>query len=189
MSRGFAASNVTAISADSMGIAILFAELDFSSGFVRAHTALGTITWGGYDWLGVGTFATVSAVEESAELQKRTLTYTLAGIPGAMISIVLGEQYQGRAAKLYIGFLDPSTGQLVATPELLDQGRMDVSDIDEGQELTVSISAESRIAAWDRAIVRRYTDSDQQARFAGDKGLEFVDQAAQKEINWGRKTQ
>jgi hypothetical protein len=105
-----------------------------------------------------------------------------------MISIVLGEQYQGRAAKLYIGFLDPSTGQLVATPELLDQGRMDVSDIDEGQELTVSISAESRIAAWDRAIVRRYTDSDQQARFAGDKGLEFVDQAAQKEINWGRKT-
>lgn len=189
MSRGLDASTLTAVEQDSAPVAILFAELDFASGFVRAHTALGTITWGGYDWLGVGTFASVSPVEESAELSKRTLTYTLSGIPGDMISVVLGEEYQGRAAKLYLGFLDQTTGTLVSDPVQIDQGRMDVSEIEEGQECTVTITAESRVSAWDRPLIRRYTNADQQARFPGDKGLEFVDQAANKEINWGRKTQ
>lgn len=188
MSRGLATNNVTEINKESIGVALLFAELDFASGFVRVHTGIDTITWGGFDWLGVGTLGFVSNVEESAELQKRTLQYTLTGIPNAMISIVLGEDYQGRAARLYIGFLNQTTGQLVATPDLLDQGRMDVSEITESNECKVTITTESRIAAWDRPVVRRYTNADQQARFVGDKGLEFVDQAAQKEINWGRKS-
>ena len=189
MSRGLAANNVAEVNKSSLGLAMLFAELDFTSGFVRAHTALGTIKWGGYDWLGVGTFANVSTVEESAELSKSSLTYTLNGIPSSMISIVLGEQYQGRSAKLYIGFLDPTTGQLVADPNLLSQGRMDVSEIEEGDTCTVSITAESRVAAWDRPLTRRYTDADQRSRYVDDKGLQYIDQAAQKEINWGRKTQ
>ncbi len=189
MSRGLDASTLAAVTDDSVPIAILFAELDFSSGFVRAHTALGTITWGGYDWLGVGTFGSVSPVEESAELSKRTLTYTLTGVPSTMIAVVLGDEYQGRAAKLYLGFFNQSTGALVSDPVQIDQGRMDVSDIEEGQECTVTITAESRVAAWDRPLIRRYTNADQQQRFSGDKGLEFVDQAANKEINWGRKTQ
>lgn len=189
MSRGLAANNLTEVNKDSIGVTVLFAELDFASGFVRVHSALGTITWGGFDWLGVGTLGTVSTVEESAELKKRTLVYTLTGVPNALITTVFTETYQGRSAKLYIGFLDPNTGQLVATPELLDRGRMDASGITVGGECSVTISAENRISAWDRPVVRRYTNSEQQDRFASDKGLEFIDQAAQKEINWGRKTQ
>lgn len=187
MSRNLDSVNEDEVNKKNFGLEILFAELDFESGFVRAHNGIGTITWGGYDWLGVGTFGKVSPVEESAELSQRTLIYTLSGIPPEMISVVLDEYYQGRAARLYIGFVDPTTGQLIADPDLLDQGRMDVSDIEEGKELTVTITAESRVSAWDRALLRRYTDKDQQSRFPGDKGLEFVPQAATKEINWGRK--
>ena len=74
-----------------------------------------------------------------------------------------------------------------ADPELLDQGRLDASETEEGETITVTITAESRFAAWERPVIRRYTDADQQARFPGDRGLEFVSQAAQKEIVWGRK--
>lgn len=186
MSRDLAAANETAATQSKVPIPIHFAELDFESGFVRAHTALGTITWGGYDWLGVGKLGNVSTIEESAELSRRTTTYTLGGVPSDLISVVLGENYQGRPAKLYLGFLNPTTGQLVADPDLLDQGKMDISDIEEGATCTVSITAESRVAAWDRPVIRRYTNAEQQARFPGDKGLEFTDQA-KKEINWGRK--
>jgi len=183
------AANVTAVTQKNMPIAIYFAELDFSGGFVRVHTALGTITWGGNDWLGVGTLGTVSTVEESAELSNKTLTYTLTGVPNDMIAIVLGQNYQGRSAKLYIGFFDPDTGALVADPELLSTGQMNVSGIDEGTECGVTVTADNRFAAWDRPLVRRLTDTDQQARFPGDKGLQFIDQAAQKTINWGRKSE
>lgn len=189
MSRGLSNDMETAIDAASMGLAVLFAELDFSSGFVRVHTSLGTISWRGNDWLGVGSLGNVSAVEESAELQRRTLSYTLSGIPNSLIAIVLGENYQGREAKLYLGIVNPTTGQLVDTPILIDRGKMDISDIEEGESCTVTVTAENRIAGWDRPLVRRYTDSDHQSRFLGDIGLQFVDQAAQKEINWGRKTE
>lgn len=219
MSRELSASNLAAVTADTI-TPVLFAELDFGGGVVRAHSAIGTISWGGNDWLGVGTFGQVSAVEDSAEMQRQTVSYTLNGIPSEMLALVLGEQYQGRSAKLYLGFyasvalpasdmLREDTGYilmedggrielepepiisqgLVDDPLLIALGKMDVSTIDQGQTLTVIITAESRFAAWNRPIVRRYTNAEQTTRFPGDKGLEFIDQAAQKEIFWGRKTQ
>ena len=187
MSRGMDAANEAAVAADKI-IAVHFADLDFASGHIRVHSGVGTITWGGYDWSGLGVYGQVSGLEEKAELSRKTVTYTLSGVPNDMISIVLGEDYQGRSAKIYVGFFNTTTYQLVATPELLDAGLMDISDIDEGKTCTVSITAESRISAWSRPMVRRYTDAEQQQRYAGDLGLEFLSQAVQKEIVWGRKT-
>lgn len=188
MSRGLSTNNQAAADADIIA-PILFAELDFSGGFVRTHSAVGTITWGGYDWLGVGTFGSVSAIEDSAELQRQTMSYTLNGIPSAMMSIVLGETYQGRSATLYLGFIDRTTGVLTDTPVLVALGKMDVASIDQGETLSVTVTAESRVSAWDRPVVRHYTNAEQIARFTGDKGLEFIDQASRKEIFWGRKAQ
>ena len=49
------------------------------------------------------------------------------------------------------------------------------------------LTVESRFAAWDRPLVRRYNNADQQTRYPGDKGLEFVEQTAEKQIVWGAK--
>lgn len=187
MSRGLDPLNESAIEAAKVA-PVYFAALDFPSGMVRVHSAIGTISWGGYDWLGVGQFGMVDGLTEEAELSRKTVTYTLTGIPNDLIATVLGENYQGRPAKIYIGFFNLTTYQMIAEPELLDSGLMDVTVIDEGQECSVSVTAESRIASWSRPNVRRYTDAEQQARYPGDKGLEFISQASQNEIVWGRKT-
>jgi hypothetical protein len=186
MSRGLDSLNEAAIEQPVVA-PVLFAELDFPSGFVRVSSGVGTIAWGGYDWLGIGTFGDVSGLTESAELERKTVTYTLRGVPSDLIAVVLGEQYQGRPDKVYLGFFHTATRQLIADPELLHAGRMDVSTIREGNSCTITVSSESRIAAWSRPIVRRYTDTEQQRKYPGDKGLEFISQAAQKEIVWGRK--
>jgi hypothetical protein len=187
MSRDLSTDNLTAVTADVFHD-ILFAELDFPSATVRAHNGLGTITWGGHEWLGVGSFGTVTGVEEDSTLSKKTVVYTLSGIPNDMISLALNDYYQGRAAKVYLGFLDLTTGQLVDDPVLLDQGRLDVPETEEGESVTINITAESRVSQWERPRARRHTNADQQARFPGDRGLEFVSQAAQKEINWGKRS-
>jgi hypothetical protein len=186
MSRSLDALNEAAVE-QTVVAPVLFADLDFPSGHVRVHSGIGTITWGGYDWLGVGTFGDVNGLEESAELERKTVTYTLRGVPNDLISVVLGEDYQGRTDKVYIAFFDTTTYQMVATPHLLHTGKMDVSTIRESNTCTISISSESRIAAWKRPTVRRLTDAEQKRRFPGDRGLEFVSQASQKEIVWGRK--
>lgn len=187
MSRGLDAANETAVEQNVIA-PILFADLDFASGHVRVHSGVGTITWGGFDWFGLGAFGNVTGLEENAELSRKTVTYTLSGVPNTLIGTVLGEDYQGRSAKVYLGLFDTTTYQLAADPHLMDAGLMDVSNIEEGQTCTVSITAESRIASWSRPVERRYTDAEQQGKFTGDKGLEFMSQASQKEIVWGRKT-
>lgn len=186
MSRDMDALNEAAVAADVV-IPIQFAELDFESGFVRVHSALGTITWGGYDWLGVGQLGSVEGLEERAELLRKVVTYNLAGVPSDLIAAALDENYLGRSAKTYIGFLNTTTYQLVATPELQDAGLMDTTKSKQGKTCSLAVTAESRMASWSRPVERRYTDTEQQARYPGDKGLEFVSQAAQKEIIWGRK--
>jgi len=188
MTRGLSTNNEAAVVADTIA-PLLFVEMDFGSGFSRAHSGIGTITWGGYDWLGVGTLGSISAIEDSAELQRQTVSFTINGIPSEWRSIVLDESYQGRSAKVYLGFLDTSTYILTDDPALLYIGKMDVASIKQGAEMSITITAESRIAAWNRPMVRRYTNNEQQFRFTGDKGLEFIDQASRKEINWGRKNE
>lgn len=187
MSRNLASANASAVTA-SVVEPVYFLEMNFDDLAVRVHTQIGTVTWGGHDWIGVGSFGGVSTVEENSDLSRRTITYSLSGIPGDMVSIVLGENYQGRTANLYLGFIDRDTGVLVATPELMDQGRMDIAEIQEGDSFTVTLNAESRFAAWNRPVVRRYNNADQQARFPGDRGLEFIEQAADKQIIWGARS-
>jgi hypothetical protein len=166
---------------------ILLAKLEFDSGDVLAHTGLGNLSFGGDTYLGVGKFGGISTAEESSDLARTPLNLTLSNIPGDMGAIALGEHYQGRRATLYLGYLDTTTRQLVGTPAILYRGRMDNMSIEQGETFTVSVSIESRFAAWDKPILRRYNNNDHQSRFAGDRGFEFVEQAAEKQIVWGGK--
>ncbi len=52
---------------------------------------------------------------------------------------------------------------------------------------TIVVTAESRLIDWNRPRIRRYTDGDQQERFSGDLGFQFMSDASEKEINWGGK--
>jgi hypothetical protein len=165
-----------------------FVKLEFDSGPVCFHTHLGPITWGGDTYTGAGDLGTIAPVEEDTELARSTLNLTLSGLNAAIVSIALAEHYQGRPASLYLGYLDPATMQLVDTPTLLYKGRMDTASITRNNgEVSVTLSVESRFAAWDRPRVRRYNNADQQARYPGDRGLEFVEQATERRIVWGQK--
>lgn len=184
MARGWASANSTAAAAPVVR-PVLFAELVFASGTVRMHSAVGTITWGSADWLGAGSLGRVDPVEEGADIAARGLRLQLSGIPAEHIAIALGEHYQGQPARLYVGFLDAGH-QLVADPELVFAGRMDTMDVELGESATIQITAESRLAAWERPNIRRYTHEDQVAEYPDDRGLEFVAQTAERELIWGR---
>ncbi len=74
---------------------------------------------------------------------------------------------------------------MVADPALIFSGLIDDTAITLGDTATVSLAVENRIIAWERPKVRRYTNEDQQQRFAGDKAFEFVNPTVEKELLWG----
>lgn len=164
----------------------LLAELLLDSGAVRVNSTDRNITAFGNSFLGIGRLGHVSDAQESADLKPTGLTLSLSGIPSAYISTVLSEQYQGRTVKLWLAFLAADTYALVADPVLLFQGLIDQMGIQIGDTATISLTAESRLARWEVPNVRRYTNEDQQKRFPGDRGLEFVSQTVEREILWGR---
>lgn len=173
--------------------AALFARFGFDSGTVFLWSGIGAITTSAMGtlpaatWQGLGTLGQVSAVEETTELRATGLTFTLSGVPSALISIALGEHYQGRACALWLGFLDDAWA-LIADPVQVFAGRLDQMEVTEaGTTAAIRVSAENRLIDLERVDeAHHYTPDDQHALWPGDKGLDYVPAMQEAVIVWGR---
>lgn len=166
--------------------AVIMAELDFASGFIRAHTGVGNLVYDGNTYLGLGGFGGIDGLGENSNLESEKIKVTLSGVEAANVAIALGEYYQGRSAKFWMAFLDDNMA-LIADPVLVFQGRMDSMSLQIGQQAKIDLTIINRLADWARPNERRYNNADQQRRFAGDKFFEFVEIQNEKTLYWGRK--
>lgn len=163
----------------------LLAELMFDGDPIYAWSGVGTLTWNGNDYTGVGELGGVDPIAETSDLAAKGVAFSLSGVPSATISLALGSNYSGRIARLRLGFFDGS-GNIIADPFVIAEGFMDQLDIQEdGDSSQVTVKAESRLITLQRAREFLYDDEDQKALFAGDKGFEFVAALQDKEISWG----
>lgn len=165
--------------------ALLLVDLDFSSGHLYVNNSALTFAWNSQTWLGLANLGSVEAIAEHSGLEMSGVRLTLTGIPSEMISIALGEHYQGRACVIYLAPLS-SDYAVLADPVQVFSGRIDTMEISLGETASITMTAESRLTDWERPRVRRYTHEDQLAEHPGDLGLEFVPQMAEKVLVWGR---
>ncbi len=184
MARGYSADNQTALASDVVR-PVNLVKLEFDSGPIYYSDSDRDIDFGGNTYLGTGTLAGFSAIEEGVELQTYSITLSLSGIPSSVITLALSENFQNRFCTLYTGFLNDSY-VLIANPVETFKGRINQMNVESGDTCTVALSVESRLVDWERARVRRYNNADQQVEYESDKGFEFVPQMVEKELVWGR---
>lgn len=170
--------------ADGQVRAVVFVEMDYPSGFLRLNTSGVPLNWNGYEWLGAGKLGSVEPIAEGSTLEARGLQFTITGLESANISIAVGQQYQGRACNVWLAPLDENYA-VIPDPVLIFSGRLDVMDVEIGETATISVTAESRLADWDRPRVRRYNAEDQKLTDVTDLGLDFVPAMVEKELLWG----
>ncbi len=157
-------------------------DLEFATGPLYLWSGLGEKVIDGKTYIGAGAFLKIDQIEETAEIAARGATLSLSGVPGEMLSLALTEPYQGRLCRLYFGFVGAEDDMAEVFT-----GYMDQMNIEEGPDTsTVALTVENRLVDLERPRVRRFTNNDQQSRFPGDKGLEFVDALQDKELFWGR---
>ena len=171
---------------------LLAVELEFSTGTLRFWNGYGdlTMTAGGSSntFTGLGDLMGVSAIAESDQVEAIGASLSLTGIKSSFISTALTGNYTNRNASIFLGVFDTSKS-VIADVYTLFKGKMDIMKIDEGPEsATITLNLENRLIALDRPLNRRFTHEDQQERFSGDLGLEFVPDLQDKEIIWGKKT-
>jgi hypothetical protein len=183
MSRDLTAAVQSAVISDTVRPCRLF-YADFESGPIYLHDGVGTLTWDGNNYSGVGHYGGISQVEEDSEQSASAVSFYLTGIDSSLISTALGEHYQGRDIVSYIAFLNPD-GQIILDPVIEFKGRMDNMDIRLGKTATIELRAADERADWDRPRIGRWNNADQHARFPDDKGFEFAEETNNKEIRWG----
>jgi hypothetical protein len=167
---------------------VLFLKLEFDGGDINIHSDLGDLTWGGDTYTGVGRLGSVSTADEVSDLSLTTIKLTLSGLPNDLTSILFNQQYQGRTATLFIGYLNPAFPVLVDDPMILYRGLIDTANFATDKNFSITLSIGSRFSAWSSPNIRRYNNADQQGRFPADKGLQFIEQTTNKTIIWGGAT-
>lgn len=184
MSRSFSTSLKNALTDQTVKI-VMFAEMDFASGTVYAHDGLGTYTWGGHDWLGVGDFGSISSIQEGAEVSPYSISLTLSALDPSMSSSALSEDYFMRDVTIYLGALDEDDA-LIDTPVQVWSGFMDVMTITAGSTSgdAITLTCESELAKFDRSSNLKYTHAQQQKVDSSDLFFEFLKDIEGAKILW-----
>lgn len=186
MSRDLTVAMVAALEAP-VSRPAFFAKFAFDSGPVRIWTGFGDVDFEGDTYTGAGDLIGYELPQESNGQRQSGVSLTLSGIDATWISLGLSENYQGRVCEVWLAELDV-TGVVVSSPIRLFKGLVDVLTIQEtGDTCTVALSVE-RAGIDFRADNSRYDTEEQQRRFPGDLGFEFLPSLAELEIPWGVPT-
>lgn len=166
---------------------LIFYEGEFSGGTVRLFTGYGSIEWDGHTWTGSGQMLTISAIQESSDLQAINFTVSLNGQLSSLLAIALGQVRRGKPGSVWLGLLDDA-GSLIADPFLCFRGRADKPDIvPDPENAIIAVAYESRLIDASRRRERRYTSEDQQSDYPTDKGFDYVPVLQDTQFTWGRR--
>jgi hypothetical protein len=181
MSRDLATAIANALDDDEINVFWACDLLFDSPNELYFWNGLGELSLDGNTYTGAGTLLQLSEVRESSDIAAYGATLTLSGIPSNLVSLALSEPYQARKVAVKFG-VDVSGVKSAVT---VFTGEMDQMNISFGAEsATISLDVESRLVDLGRPRIRRYTDADQQSRYAGDLAFEFVTRLQSENLSW-----
>jgi hypothetical protein len=153
-----------------------FAEFAFASGTLRVCNINQTVTWGGFDWSGLGQLGSISPVEESDGLNSSALNFTLNLAQPSLLAEAAGavEDYRGKPAKLYMCPLDESY-QLIDTPQICWRGTMDMVTLGiDGGSGSIVLKCETASYGLKRRPSLRMNASQQKQKYPTDRGFDYL---------------
>lgn len=166
--------------------AVYFVELDFSSDVQRISTAMQTISWGGFDWIGLGSVLDISPVEEEEGLTPRALNFSINIAQPSWLALAIGPtgEYSGRYAKLYLCPLNEQF-QLVDTPELCWTGNMQTITVTADQDGAQAVlTCETSAFDLKRSSGLRLNDVQHKKKYPSDLGFEYQADLKRKPQTW-----
>lgn len=169
-----------------------FVEFFFVSGTLRLCSYGATYTWGGYDWIGLGSLGKISPVDEASGVASSAMMFGLNVAQPSVLALAVGnvEDYRGQPAKLYFCPLDEN-GVLIDTPEICWAGLMDSMSVGiDGEEGQITLKCETSSYGLKRRPSMRLNAAQQKQRHPTDTGFDFLNNLiAQPQLWLSRKFQ
>jgi hypothetical protein len=168
--------------------------MDFKDAPRRWWPGFGDIVAGGQTWQGTGELLSVEGLEQPQGTSAPQTTFTLSGVDAAIITLArqASDRVKNRRVIVYVQFFqaEPEAGEEawsnLDAPAAIWTGRMDqiryaASGVG---SRSITVTAESLWVNRSRPAFGLFTDRDQNARFAGDRGLEQVSDLVSKSVRW-----
>lgn len=168
-------------------------DLDFSTGIVYATTAPITVVTAGNTYTGLGSYLSVAPVSESEDAGAERLSISVPVVNSSMLAAAMGDAttYRGRAARLYLQLFDeafvPVGPRVARWAGYMEPARITRQPAVGGQAGGGTIELPCQRAGMARA--RNYqglriTHAQQQIRFAGDVGLQYLQSLIEAPALW-----
>lgn len=184
MNRDLGATTLSHIT-DPYVIPVYLVELHYDAGTVYYHDDVGTIAYGGHNFVGVGTFGSIDPIEETEKLEATTVKLRLSGIDATTIDQATLRNFYGRTAIVYWALRNTLTGALYNDPEVQFYGRIDQMTCQyTADEATIEVELISEAQDWARVNGEMYSDSQLQKEHPGDLLFQYVDQITDVSIHW-----
>ncbi len=147
-------------------------------------------------WQGLGKLGSISGVEQAVNGDAPEMAFTLSGVDAEVVRLAREEydaEVKGRMVYVLVQFFgvddpaDTDNQRPLDLPFPIAAGRClrpEFSLDRESGDNSVTIKAESLFSLRSRPRYSMYTDADQQRRFPGDRGFEFVGTLINKVVTW-----
>ncbi|RMC37491.1 hypothetical protein [Paracoccus alkanivorans] len=160
-------------------------HMDFLDAPKRWWTGYGDLEVGGFTWQGLGDLISISPIETSYEVSAQDVTFELAATP-EMLALALAAKSRVRdrsvtiSCELFamedvsVGPNDIQRGQPVASPFSMFSGTMQRMPwkAEGPNSRTIQLECHGLFLRRNAAALGLWNDSDQKARYFGDKGFE-----------------
>lgn len=182
MTRGLSATNTTQVDGAHVHTVVLV-KLEFDTP-VYVHSGVGNIVYDSNTYTGVGDFGGVTQPRESEALGPSSVTLTLSGITGQNLTEALDSGNLYDVVTIYQGYRQDD-GTLYDDPWIAWRGWYEYGSINMDDESSVHITCQHDLSRLTEKNGARYSDEDQQSKYTGDVGLEFVADMASVKLLWG----
>lgn len=169
--------------------AAVLCEFNFASSTQRFWDGLRWKEFDGEQWLGAGDLVSISGLQQARGLEAAGATFTLSGVDTTLLSYAADSaaEVTNRRCAVYLHFMTEAFAPLDSKVAIW-VGRMDTmtftADVDSQR---ITLSAESLFSRRKRAPHGYQTDADQQVRYPGDTGFEFMAALRYKTTKWLRQ--
>lgn len=136
----------------------------------------------GHDWFGNKKLIAIEGLEHDGDGQSSEIRVTVSGTDARFLALAISgdkSEYVGRHVKIFNQFFD-SDRQLLDAPQARAAGIMDGFEISRspmdpaGTRRTIGLTAQNMFYGRSQPPASLFTDSDQQQRFPGDRGLQYL---------------
>lgn len=182
MSRDIGSANVTAVDASHVHEVVLVAMEWDDPGYV--HSDFGTISYDGNDYLGVGDLGAITDARESEQLGPLAMTLELSEVDADFLTQALSAMNYRDVVTVYEGYRE-TDGTLTADPWVAWKGWYEFAQIVQGETNKIAVTCQHDLSVLDEKDGGRYSNEDQQRRYPGDYGFEFVHEMATVKLIWG----